>query len=211
MKFRGLFLCAALAAPAAGATDVTLIGLFPGKAVITVNRGAPRTLAVGEKTAEGVKLVSTAASSAVLEVDGKRETLEMGQHFESASETGVRQSVTLARDANGHFMTDARVNGSHVRFLVDTGATLVALPIAEALRLGIEYSKGTPGYSVLADGRRVASWRVTLDSVTVGDVTLYNVEGSVNQGAGMPLLGMSFLGRTEMRNEGQNLILTKRY
>jgi aspartyl protease family protein len=211
MKFRGLFLCAALAAPAAGATDVTLIGLFPGKAVITVNRGAPHTLAVGEKTAEGVKLISTAASSAVLEVDGKRETLEMGQHFESASETGARQSVTLSRDGNGHFMTDARVNGSHVRFLVDTGATLVALPIAEALRLGIEYSKGTPGYSVLADGRRVASWRVMLDSVTVGEVTIYNVEGSVNQGSGMPLLGMSFLGRTEMRNEGQNLILTKRY
>src|ERR1700682_4810667 len=97
MKCRGLFLCATLAAAVAGATDVTLIGLFPGKAVITVNRGSPRTLAVGEKTAEGVRLVSTAASSAVLEVDGKRETLEMGQHFESASETGARQSVTLSQ------------------------------------------------------------------------------------------------------------------
>jgi aspartyl protease family protein len=103
------------------------------------------------------------------------------------------------------------VNGSHIRFLVDTGATLVAIPVAEALRLGIDYTKGAAGYSVLADGRRVASWRVTLDSVSVGDVTIFNVEGSVNQGAGMPLLGMSFLNRTEMRNEGQSLTLTKRY
>lgn len=200
-----------LLAPAARATDVTLIGLFPGKVVITVNRGSPRTLAVGEKTPEDVKVISTSANGAVLEIDGKRQSLEMGQHFESPAETGARQSVTLSREASGHFMTDARVNGAHIRFLVDTGATLIAIPMAEALRIGIDYTKGTPGYSVLADGRRVASWRVMLDSVTVGDITIYNVEGSVNQGAGMPLLGMSFLNRTEMRNEGQSLILTKRY
>jgi aspartyl protease family protein len=108
-------------------------------------------------------------------------------------------------------MTDALVNGAHVRFLVDTGATLVSIPVAEAIRLGIDYSKGRPGYSILADGRRSASWRVMLDRVTIGDVTLLNVEGAVSQGTGTPLLGMSFLGRTELRYEGQNLTLTKRY
>jgi len=55
--------------------------------------------------------------------------------------------------------------------------------------------------------KRNALWRL---SVSVGDVTLYNVEGVV-QGGGSPLLGMSFLSRTEMRNDGQNLVLTKRY
>ena len=60
------------------------------------------------------------------------------------------------------------------------------------------------------DGRRVVSYRVNLESVTIGDVTLFNVEGVV-QGGGEPLLGMSFLSRTEMRNDGQNLVLTKRY
>jgi aspartyl protease family protein len=211
MRLRVFFLCATCLATLAHATDVTLIGLFPGKAVITVNRGSPRILSPGEKTAEGVQLVSTDAQGAVLEIDGKRQSLEMGRHFESAAETGARQTVTLSRDASGHFFTDAQVNGTHVRFMVDTGATLVAIPLAEALRLGIDYSKGAPGYSVLADGRRVASWRVMLDNITVGDVTLLNVEGSVNQGTGTPLLGMSFLGRTELRYEGQNLTLTKRY
>jgi aspartyl protease family protein len=201
----------AAAATAAHGTDVNVIGLFPGKAVVTVNRGAPRTLSLGETTPEGVKLISTGHGSAVLEVDGKRETLEMGQHFETADQTGARQTVALAPDENGHFMTDGLVNGSHVRFMVDTGATLVSIPISEAARLGIDYHKARPGYSILADGRRIASYRVVLDSVSVGDLTLFNVDCALSQGTGIPLLGMSFLNRTEIRREGQNLTLTKRY
>ena len=202
-------LLAALSLPAA-ATDVTVIGLFPNMAVVTIDRGSPKTLKVGETTPQGVTLVSVTNGAAVLEIDGKRQTLEMGQHFETASMTGSRTSVTLAQDARGHFRTDAYVNGAHVRFLVDTGATLVSLPTQEAQRLGINYLAGTPGYSVLADGRRVVSYRVNLESVSIGDITLYNVEGVV-QGGGEPLLGMSFLSRTEMRNDGQRLVLTKRY
>ena len=202
-------LLAAAALPAA-ATDVTVIGLFPGKAVITIDRKSPRTLSVGERTAEGVLLVSVDTRGAMLEIDGKRQTLEMGQHFETADMSSQRTSVTLAQDGRGHFRTDAYVNGAHIRFIVDTGATLVSIPMSEAQRLGINYLKGTPGYSRMADGRRVPSYRVNLETITVGDVTLYNVEGVV-QGGGEPLLGMSFLSRTEMRNDGQSLVLTKRY
>ena len=211
MKPSRFLLALALAATASQATDVNVIGLFPGKAVVTINRGAPRTLSVGEKTSEGVALISSDHDSAVLEVDGKREKLEMGQHFETAAQTGSRQSVSLAQDDSGHFLAEGMVNGSHVRFLVDTGATLVSIPISEAARLGIDYQKGQPGYAILADGRRVASYRVTFDSVTIGDLTLLNVAGSVSQGTGIPLLGMSFLNRTEMRQEGQSMTLTKRY
>jgi aspartyl protease family protein len=211
MKIPGLMLALALTATAAEAIDVNVIGLFPGKAVVTINRGAPRTISVGETTAEGVKLISSDHSSAVIEVDGKREKLDMGQHFASSDPGGARQTVNLPQDASGHFIADGQVNGSHIRFMIDTGATLVSIPISEAARLGIDYQKGRPGYSILADGRRVASWRVMLDSVSLGDMTLLNVEGSVSQGSGFPLLGMSFLNRTEMRREGQNLTLVKRY
>ena len=204
-------LAAALAAVPAFATDVTVIGLFPGKAVVTIDRGSPKTLSVGERTPEGVMLVSVDARGATVEIDGKRQILEMGQHFETAAMTSGRTSVTLAQDGRGHFRTDGQVNGSHLRFLVDTGATLISIPMGEAQRLGIEYAKGSPGYMVLADGRRVASYRVTLESVTVGDITLYNVDAVVTPGSGEPLLGMSFLSRTEMRNDGQSLVLTKRY
>jgi len=194
----------------AAATDVTVIGLFPNMAVVTIDRGSPKTLKIGEKTPEGVVLVSVGNGGAVLEIDGKPQTLEMGQHFETAAMTSSRTSVTLAQDGNGHYRTEAYVNGARVRFLVDTGATLVSLPVAEAQRLGINYLQGTAGYSQLADGRRVVSYRVILESVTIGDITLYNVDGVV-QGGGEPLLGMSFLSRTEMRNDGQRMVLTKRY
>ena len=207
-----ILLALAAAFPAfAAATDVTVIGLFPGKAVVTIDRGSPKTLSIGERTSEGVMLVSVSGSTAVLEIDGKRQSLEMGQHFETAAMTSGRTTVTVAQDGRGHFRTDAYVNGAHIRVMVDTGATLVSIPMAEAQRLGINYLKGTPGYSVLADGRRVASYRVNLESVSVGDITLYNVEGVVTPGSGEPLLGMSFLARTEIRNDGQNLVLTKRY
>jgi aspartyl protease family protein len=212
MKMRGIAVIAfaGLALPAA-ATDVNVIGLFPGKAVVSINRGPPRTLSTGIATAEGVTLVSTTHTAAVLDIDGKRQTLELGQDYQTPDRTSGRQSVTLPQDPSGHFLTDAMVNGVHTRFLVDTGATLVSIPASEASRLGIDYRKGTPGYSITADGRRVASWRVVFDSVQVGDVTMLNVDGAVSSGEGIPLLGMSFLNRTELRREGSSLTLTKRY
>jgi aspartyl protease family protein len=206
-----LGLAAAVAVPA-WATDVTVVGLFSNKAVVTINRGSPRTLSVGQTTAEGVKLVSVDAKGATLEVDGKRQVLEMGQHFETPHQGGERASVTLAPDSRGHFITDAQVNGGHMRFLVDTGATMVRISRDDAQRLGIDYTKGEQGYSIVADGRRVQSWRVKLDSISVGGITLYNVDATVGEGTvGYGLLGMSFLSRTEIRREGTNLTLTKMY
>jgi aspartyl protease family protein len=203
----------AILASEACATDVTVVGLFSGKAVVTVNRGAPRTLSLGQTTPEGVKLLAVDARGATLEIDGRSQVLEMGQHFETPSQGGgERTSVTLAPDSRGHFVADAQVNGGHLRLLVDTGATMVRISTADAQRLGIDYLKGEPGYSIVADGRRVPNWRLKLDTVSIGGLTLYNVDATVGEGGmGMGLLGMSFLGRTEIHREGQNLTLTKRY
>jgi len=204
-------LCA-FAACAACATDVNVIGLFPGKAVVVINRGAPRTISAGQRTAEGVLLVSADSKGAVLEIDGKRQSLEMGQHFETATQTGTRESVTLPADDRGQFYADGQVNGSHVRFMLDTGATSVLLPASEAVRLGIRYHRGQLGRIQTANGSAPA-YRVMLDSVTVGDITAYDVEAVVAeaQGLDVALLGMSFLNRTEMRREGAYMTLTKRY
>lgn len=202
----------ALPVPFAAAQDVNVIGLFPGRAVLVVNRGAPRTLKAGERTPEGVLLVSADSRGAVVEVGGKRLALEMGQHFEAPSQGDGRSSVTLSPDASGHYFADGQVNGGHVRFLVDTGATLISMSAADARRLGIDYRRGERGWSMVADGRRVPNYRVKLDRVDIGGLTLYNVDASIGEGGmGAALLGMSFLSRTEMRREGQNLTLTKRY
>ena len=211
MRIHLLLATLAATALSARATDVNLIGLFPGKAVIVIDRGIPRTVSVGDSVG-GVKLLSADANGAVVEVDGKREVLAMGQHFEAAAQTGGRPTVTLAPDARGHFLADGQVNGAHVRFLVDTGATMVSLPASEATRLGIDYRNAPRSMSQTAAGPSPV-YRVLLDSVTVGDVTVHNVEGLVHEAAGLEvaLLGMSFLNRMEMRREGANLVLVKRY
>ncbi|MCM2328679.1 MAG: TIGR02281 family clan AA aspartic protease [Lysobacter sp.] len=200
-----------LATPAF-ATEVNVIGLFPGKAVVVIGKGMPRTLSAGQRTPEGVLLVSADSRSATFEIDGKRQVLELGQHAESAALTGALSTVTLAADASGHFVAEGRVNGAHVRFLVDTGATLVTLPAAEARRLGIDFKSGQPAVSQTANGR-VLVYRVRLDSVTLGPMTLLAVDAVVHDSPGLDiaLLGMSFLNRTEIRREGANLTLTKRY
>jgi aspartyl protease family protein len=205
-------LAALVAAVPARAVEVNVIGLFPGKAVVVIDRGAPRTLSVGQKTPEGVVLVAADSKSATLEIDGKREVMELGRHAESAALTGARQSVTLPADGQGHFTAEGQVNGVRVRFMIDTGATLVSLPAGDARRLGIDFRKGQPAVIQTANGRALA-YRVRLDSVSVGTLTLLGVDALVHDspGAEVALLGMSFLNRTEMRREGENLTLTKRY
>jgi aspartyl protease family protein len=200
-----------LSAGAAQATDVNVIGLFPGKAVVSINGGPPRTLSMGQKTAEGVALVSSDRDSATVEIDGKKRVLKMGQHY-SAPAGGSLQSVTLSADSRGHFIVNGQVNGGSIRFLVDTGATLIALSAADATRLAIDYRKGEPSLMNTANGVAPA-YRIKLDSVRVGDISANNVDAVVMEGSAMPvaLLGMSFLNRMEMKRDGQTMVLTKKY
>jgi len=201
----------ALFAVPAYAADVALVGLIGAKAIVVIDGGAPRTLSPGQTTAEGVTLVGTEKDAASFEIDGKKKMLRMGGRIYSAPSPG-KQSVTLKADTRGHFVTDGLINGGSVRFLVDTGATFVSLPAAEAQRLGIDYLRGQRGSMQTANGV-VAAYRVKLDSVTVGDIEINNVDAmvSTNGAMGVNLLGMSFLNRMQMQRDGQSMTLTRRY
>ena len=198
-------------APSAIAADVALVGLIGAKAIVVIDGGAPRTLAPGQKSAEGVTLLGTEKDAASFDIDGKKKTLRMGQAY-SAAKRADRQTVTLSADARGHFVTLGSINGGSVRFLVDTGATFVTLPAAEAKRLGIDYLRGQRGQMQTPNGV-VAVYRVMLDTVRVGDIELNNVDAVVSGSdtMGVALLGMSFLNRMEMQRDGQSMSLTKRY
>jgi aspartyl protease family protein len=199
-----------LFAGAASATDVTVVGFFGSKALVSINGGQPRTMSIGQRTPEGVTLVAVEGDTATLEVDGKQRTMKMGQLYATTSRSG-NASVTLRADDRGHFVTNGQVNGGAVRFLVDTGATLVSLPAADARRLGINYRNGPSGYINTANGAAPA-WKVTLDTVRIGDMTINNVDAVVIEN-GLPyaLLGMTFLNRTEMKRDGETMVLTKRF
>lgn len=207
-----LFLCP----PAGGhAADVAVRALFPGRAVVQVDGGPPRTLTVGSATPEGVKLLAATATEALIEYQGRRETITPGSDMRigSPAPANVMASspVTVVRDGAGHFVTMGMVNGAGVRFLVDTGATLVVLSATEARRIGLDVSRGESLLLQTANGT-VAARRVTLDTVTVGTITLYGVQAAVSD-APMPvqLLGMSFLDRTDLRREGDTLTLRRRF
>lgn len=202
-----------LGGPAALASDVAVIGVFGEKAVVlAVDGGNPKTVKVGH-TWNGIKVLEVKGDLATLEVDGKRQVLRRGMHYRSAAsvQSSDRHSVTLSADARGHFFSEGAINGNPVRFVVDTGATLVALPGAEARRLGIDYRKGTRGITETAGGP-VEAFRVRLDRVRLGDIELTGVDGVViEQGLNVALLGMSFLNRVEMKREGQTMTLIRRF
>lgn len=192
------------------ATDINVVGLFPNKAVLVVDGGSPKTYAVGATIAEGVRLVASDGSSATIETNGRRQTIALGEHI-NRSVSSSRSSVTLQADARGHYMVQGQINGGSVRMLLDTGATMIALPASEAVRLGIDYKKGRIGYLNTANGV-VPAYQVKLNTVKVGDIEINQVDAVVQeQGLPLILLGMSFLNRTEIRREGEQMVLTKRF
>lgn len=203
-------MCCVLAAFPAWAVDVGVVGLFPGKAVLVIDGGVPRTVPVGGSVS-GVKLIAVGEDSATLEISGKRQRLAIGQHAHAGGDGGGAQSTSLTADSRGHFITTGTVNGATVRFMVDTGATSVALGASDARRANVNLANGRPIMVQTANGVTQA-WLVTLSSVRIGDVTLNEVEGTVHQ-QDMPvvLLGMSFLNRMEMKRDGQTMTLRKRY
>lgn len=194
------------------ATEVSLVGLYGSKALVVVNGGKPFSIPVGAATPDGVKLLSIEGAAAYFEIDGRKRRLAVGEHSVSAGNDGREAAaVTLTADSGGHFSTIGTINGTTVRFLVDTGATLISMGKTDAVRANVDYQKGTPAMSMTANGP-TRIWKVTLNSVRVGDVMLNQVDAAVHeQDLPVVLLGMSFLNRMEMKREGQSMTLKKRY
>ncbi len=211
-------LCCILCAMASNvqAAEIALVGIFPGKAVLTIDGSAPHILAPGQIFGT-VRLISVERDAAVVESAGKRERILLGAQpyavgspGENTSDSGV-QSITLIADGRGHFVTSGSVNGAPVTFMVDTGASSVALSTQQAKQAGIDYMAGQTGYARTANGI-VQTWAVKLDRVTVNGVTLQNVEGIILPAdSNMALLGMSFLNRFSMNRDGNTMVLKRRY
>lgn len=193
------------------ATQVNVNGLARDTAILTINGGKPRIMRIGQ-TRDGVKLLETHADHVIVEIDGERLELTLGDNAYTPQKSGLGNSVTLASDSSGHFVTRGTINGRSVSFLVDTGASLVSMGVADARKAGINYLEGKKGVASTANGPAPV-YRVTLDSVAIGDIMLRNVDGLVHAEVDLPfvLLGMSFLQQLDMRREANILTLKKRY
>lgn len=204
--------CLALAGVAA-AQSVSLQGMMGSRALLIVDGGAPRTVAPGD-THAGVKVISTSGDQALVEIKGRRHTLRIGDSQVSVGGTAVPargNRIVLTAGSGGHFLSQGTINGRAVRFMVDTGATMIGLGVAEAERVGLDYKSGQPVRMQTANGV-AAGWRVKLGAVRIGDVEIHDLDAVVGAQA-MPyvLLGNSFLSRFQMKRDNDQMVLERRF
>lgn len=195
------------------AQTVSMAGsIGDSKALLMIN-GAPHTLTVGS-TIKGVTLRRVMQGQAEIEIGGKSLLVAIGGAPASVGTGGgggaTGREILIAAGPGGHFVTSGQINGKSVQFMVDTGATVIAMGRQEAERLGIDWKKGQPGMGQTAAGV-VTAYGVSLTSVRIGDVEVFGVNAMVLP-AEMPfiLLGNSFLGRFSMRRDSNVMKLEKR-
>ena len=206
-----LLLSLAAAAAVAQAQSVSLAGRMGDRALLIVN-GQPHTVAVGA-TAAGVRLLRWTGEDAEVEVAGAKSRLRVGAtpaQVGAARAPSAAREIVMTASSGGHFTPAGAINGQAVRFVVDTGATLVSMGKDEALRLGVDLSNARIGMSQTANGP-VQVQIVVLDRVRVGEVEITNV-GAVVLPQPLPfiLLGNSFLSRFQMRRDNDVMRLELR-
>jgi aspartyl protease family protein len=213
MKIRALpaaaFCLAVALCGTAGAQSVTFNGRMGERALLVIN-GQPRMVAAGASV-EGVRLVGFEGENVRVEVGGHTVSLRPGTpvNLGGAASEGTGREIVLPAGPGGHFFGDGSINGRSAHFMVDTGATSVAMSTYDADRFGVDYKNAQRSLAGTANGTTVV-YRVSLKSVRVGDVEVYNVEAVV-----IPtmmtqvLLGNSFLSRFKMTRSNELMRLEK--
>ncbi|KEH10194.1 peptidase A2 [Delftia tsuruhatensis] len=207
---------AALAPPSATAQSVALSGVLGSKALLVIDGGTPRALAAGESL-QDVRVLQVSSDTAEVEIKGRRQTLRLGEapislggRGAAAGDPALGRRVVLKADNRGHFIERGQINGKTMVYMVDTGASSVAIGRSDAERMGLPFLKGQPVMMRTANGD-AQGWRLRLDSVRVGDVEVFGVDAVV---APLPmpyvLLGNSFLAHVQMTRQGSEMVLERR-
>jgi aspartyl protease family protein len=199
-----------LGAPAHAEQAVALSGILGSKALLVIDGNPPRGMAAGEAH-QGVKVLSVGREDAVVEVNGQRRNLRLGEAPVSVGrQGGSGRRVTLLADGRGHFVGSGTINGRTMDFVVDTGASTVVLGRPDAERMGLNYQKGQPVRLSTANGI-AQGWQLKLDSVRIGDVEVFGIEAIVTpQPMPFVLLGNSFLEEFQMTRMNDRMVLEKR-
>lgn len=209
-----LMLACLMASSASKAQSVAMTGGMGSKALLVINGGAPKAVAVGD-TFQGVKVISVGSDQTVVDMAGKRQTIMLGGAPVSIGGSGGGAAngtqIVLSAVSGGHFITQGAINGHAAQFLVDTGATSVSMGADAARSMGIKFEDGQRFYTSTANGT-VMGYRISLTTVRIQDVEVHNVDAAVlPQSMPAVLLGNSFLTRFQMKRENDQLTLTKRY
>lgn len=191
---------------------VQAVGLMKDAAVLRID-GQQKFLRVGQVGPGGVKLVRSDSRSAVVEFQGERRTLTLSREVSTQFAEPSLSSLQISRDAEGQYRVQGSVNGQPIEFLVDTGATAIALNAAQARRLGLDYRViGEPGIATTASGQ-VRAYSVNLERVKIGEIVVRNVRGVVLEGnyPEFALLGMTFLSQVRFEERGGVMEIHSRF
>lgn len=201
---------------AAAPRHIEVIALFENKAMLHID-DEQILVSVGDVTKHGVQLIAADAYGAIIEIDGIQRRYNLGNVVRATnaaeSDGDTSTDIIVYQDIDTMFRTTGTMNGYPVNFLVDTGASSIAISSKEAKRLGINYKlDGKPTWVSTASGVEKAS-AVIIDRVTISGVTIRLVEGLVIEGSepSVPLLGMSYLNRFKIINDGNMMKLKRKY
>lgn len=197
--------------PPAASPPVEVLALFKDRALLRA-AGAEHLLKEGETSPDGVTLLEADARRARVRYRGSVYLLTVSRHVAGSFAVAERQRVAINADEQGQYRIRGAINDTFVDFLVDTGASVVAMSRVHAHTLGIDLTRGDRGAVQTAQGT-VGSHFVTLDKVVVGGITAHNVRAAVIEG-NYPLeilLGMSFLRQVGMQEDGGVLTLIQKH
>jgi aspartyl protease family protein len=134
---------------------------------------------------------------------------EIGTYIDANNRPLKTRRLILQADVNGHYQLEGKINGQPVSMLVDTGASLVSIPIhiAEQMKLSAEQTE-----EMMTAAGRQKVYRTTLETVRVGSIELHKVQGAIlpSTDSDSVLLGMSFLRRIEFKQSKQILELEQK-
>ena len=201
------FACASEAETA----SVKVIVLFSNKAMLEIN-GQNIIMQKGD-VEQGVTLISANGRGAVVRFEnGSEQTLGLNQSILQAYKKPQNKTIMVYSDSGGMFVLAGKINGRQTEFLLDTGASSIALSSDEADKLGLVYKSGRKG-AVQTASEVVPVWHVKLDKVEVGGISVPSVDAVVLKGSSPQpvLLGMSFLKHLKLQRNGAAMIIEQKY
>ncbi len=213
-RFRAalLALLSGMALAAFANAPVEAVGLFKDRAMIRV-LGKEHYLTVGQTSPEGAMLVESDAQHAVVRYKDETYRLTLSDRVGGTFQAPTQTSLSIAPDDIGQYRAQGSINGHMVDFLVDTGASLVAISERTAKQMGIPYAESQERAAVVTAQGQVNSYLVDLDTLTIGGIQTTHVRAAVIPGD-YPLevlLGMSFLRKVKMDQQAGVLVLKQLY
>ncbi len=209
--FKTIALCSLCLMPwMVQAQSVGLAGILGKKAILVIDGADPKSVAVGERL-RGFQVLSVGDKEAVVEKNGRKITLRVGQNAAMSAGSVSSAPLTLQADEQGHYFIDGKINEHSIRFLLDTGASAVILGQSLAKKLNLDLSQAQTGYAQTANGK-VQTKNIFLSRLQLGGtIELNNVEAHILMGESPhALLGMSALRRLNMNQSGGTMTLSVR-